>query len=97
MCFSLSHTRPAGQLQVKGKMDTGKGALFLVEKPTPGRWKLKCPACSSKSLITSNGISQENIDFEYNFLVDVTVGANSKAISSSYPIKGECSKHSITN
>lgn len=78
----------AGILQVKGKLDTGKGAVFLVEKPTPGLWRLKCPSCTSESLVTSNGISLENIDFDYNFLVDVGINEKTKVISSSYPIKG---------
>ena len=73
---------------MKGKIDTGKGALFLVEKPAPGVWKIKCPSCSSGSYIASSGISLENIDFDYSFLVAVKTGRKSKVISSSYPIQG---------
>lgn len=77
-----------GERQEKGKINTGKGALFLVDKPAPGVWKIKCPSCSLESYITSNSISLENIDFDYSFLIDVKIEGKARAISSSYPIKG---------
>jgi len=88
--------RPDGKLQEKGKINTGKGALFLVDKPAPGEWKIKCPSCSLQSYITSNSISLENIDFDYSFLVDVKIEGKSNVIASNYPIKGKESTVIIT-
>ena len=75
----------AGVLQVEGKILTGRGALYVVERPATGVWKL---VSSSSSYVTAKCVSLENIDFEYNFLVQVKVGLRHKVISSKEPLHG---------
>lgn len=77
---------PAGRLQNGGKIDTGAGALYVVEKPAVGEWKLVTP---SNSFVTAKCVSLENIDFEYNFLVSVKIGFRQKVISSREPLLGK--------
>ena len=69
--------------------NTGKGStLFLINKPVTGVWKLSVPASSANRYVAANCISFENIDFEYNFLVEAKVFGKTKSVASKSPIKG---------
>ena len=75
---------------MEGKITTGGGALFVVERPATGVWKL---VTSTNSFVTAKCVSLENIDFEYNFLVQVKVGLRQKVISSKEPLQGTALVH----
>ena len=80
-----------GSLQVNGKTITGKGSLFLVNKPSPGVWKLAVPPSAGGHFITARAVSEENIDFEFFFIVETKVGRTAKPITVNAPLKGNSS------
>ena len=47
------------------------------------------PVTSTNHFVTVRGISEENIDFEYFFLVEAKVGRKPKSITSKSPVKGK--------
>eukprot|EP00112_Aurelia_sp_Birch-Aquarium-sp1_P025683 Seg868.7 transcript_id=Seg868.7/GoldUCD/mRNA.D3Y31 product="hypothetical protein" protein_id=Seg868.7/GoldUCD/D3Y31 len=87
---------PGGTIQSAGKTSTGQGSLFLINKPTPGVWKLSVPVTSTDHFVTVRGISEENIDFEYVFLVEAKVRRKPKSITSNSPVKGRTATLIIT-
>ena len=72
-------------MQLSGKVNTGHGALYIVERPPSGVWTI---SISEGGYITTKCISYENIDFEYNFIAQVKVGLRSKVIPTNAPVKG---------
>eukprot|EP00794_Sanderia_malayensis_P015844 gene15844-17441_t len=90
-------TNPSGVLQVDSRVNTGKGSLFLVKKPASGIWKLTVPPSSSgNQFVTARGISEENIDFEFFFIVESRMGRRSKQILTKSPLKGKRTSVVIT-
>ena len=85
----ISLVDPKGHLQKSGKINTGKGSLYMVTKPRPGIWRLTVPSSTGKEIISAKGTSDENIDFDYFFTTQLQIGRRKHVTISDKPVKGK--------
>ena len=86
---SITLKDPRGYLFTSGKISLSKGAIYEINHPRPGTWKLTVSG-AGKHTYQVKGSSKTNIDFEYFFVMIPTRGRNKKPIPISYPLLGEC-------
>lgn len=60
---------PRGLLVLSGKTLLSKGALFEVDHPTPGIWKLSVSSGAGKHSYLIKGSSHTNVDFDFIFII----------------------------
>ena len=81
--------KPSGGEQVNGKTIIRKGVLYLIKSPPAGLWHLTVSKSDGRDYITVRGISDLNINFDYNFIVKLKLGkTRTQEMISRNPLKG---------
>lgn len=77
---------PRGVSFSSGKTSFTKGAMFEINHPRPGIWKLIVSSGAGKHSYQIKGSSKTNLDFDYSFVIP---RAKMSPLSISHPIIGE--------
>ena len=80
---------PKGTYITSGKIYLTKGAIYEINHPKPGIWKL-IVAGAGKHTYLIKGSSKTNVDFEYFFVMIPARGRSRKPIPISQPLIGKC-------
>ena len=92
---SVALKQPSGTLQVSGKTNIRKGVIYLIDNPPTGMWHLEVTQSTGNDYVKVWAVSEENIDFNYFFMVKVKRGRRSiKTVVSRNPLKGNASINS---
>lgn len=86
---SITLKDPRGHVITSGKIYLSKGAIYEINNPRPGMWKL-IVSRAGKHSYQVKGSSKTNVDFEYFFIMIPTRGRSKKPIPISHPLLGKC-------
>ena len=86
---SITLKDPRGHVIRSGKIYLSKGAVYEINNPQPGKWKLTVLRAGKYSYQVK-GSSKTNVDFEYFFIMIPTRGRSKKPIPISHPLLGKC-------
>ena len=89
MGSSINLRDPRGASVTSGKISLSKGAIYEINHPRPGTWKLIVSGAGKHNYLIK-GSSKTNVDFEYFFVMIPTSGRSRKPIPVSHPLLGEC-------
>ncbi len=78
-----------GASVTSGKITLSKGAIYEINNPRPGTWKLIVSGAGKHTYLIK-GSSQTNVDFEYFFVMIPTRGRNRQPIPILHPLLGKC-------
>lgn len=85
---SITLKDPRGHVIRSGKIYLSKGAVYEINNPQPGKWKLTVLRAGKYSYQVK-GSSKTNVDFEYFFIMIPTRGRSKKPIPISHPLLGQ--------
>lgn len=85
---SITLKDPRGHVIKSGKIYLSKGAVYEINNPQPGKWKLTVLRAGKYSYQVK-GSSKTNVDFEYFFIMIPTRGRSKKPIPISHPLLGQ--------
>ena len=80
---------PRGYIIRSGKISLSKGAIYELNNPRPGTWRLTVSSAGKHSYQV-RGSSKTNVDFEHFFVMIASRGRNKKPIPISHPLLGKC-------
>ena len=86
---SINLKDPKGHFVTSGKIYLSRGAIYEINTPQPGTWKL-IVSRAGKHSYQVKGSSKTNVDFEYFFVMIPTRGRSKTPIPISHPLLGEC-------
>ena len=86
---SIDLRDPRGASVTSGKIFLSKGAIYEINHPRPGAWKLFVSGAGKHTYLIK-GPSKTNVDFEYFFVMIPTRGRSRKPIPISHPLLGVC-------
>ena len=86
---SINLRDPRGASVTSGKISLSTGAIYEINHPRPGTWKLIVSGAGKHNYLIK-GSSKTNVDFEYFFVMIPTSGRSGKPIPISHPLLGEC-------
>ena len=86
---SITLKDPRGSFVTSGKIYLSRGAIYEIDHPQPGTWKLTVSRAGKHSYQVK-GSSKTNVDFEYFFVMIPTRGRSKTPIPISHPLLGEC-------
>ena len=86
---SITLKDPRGHVITSGKIYLSKAAIYEINNPRPGMWKL-IVSRAGKHSYQVKGSSKTNVDFEYFFIMIPTRGRSKKPIPISHPLLGKC-------
>ena len=86
---SITLKDPRGHVITSGKIYLSKGAIYEINNPRPGMWRLMVSRAGKHSYQVK-GSSKTNVDFEYFFIMIPTRGRSKKPIPISHPLLGKC-------
>lgn len=86
---SINLRDPIGVSVTSGKIALSKGAIYEINHPRPGTWKLIISGAGKHNYLIK-GSSKTNVDFEYFFVMIPSHGSSTKPIPISHPLLGEC-------
>ena len=84
---SITLKDPRGTLVTSGKIYLSSGAIYEINHPRPGTWKLTVTRAGKHSYLVK-GTSKTNVDFEYFFVMIPTRGSRTP-IPISHPLLGK--------
>ena len=87
---TISLKDPLGSSVSSGKTNFPHGALYEINNPIPGGWKLLISGAGKQTYLVK-GSSKTNFDFDFFFVMIPSHGTNKKPIPISHPLIGECS------
>ena len=85
---SITLNNPRGHVINSGKIYLTKGAIYEINSPMPGAWKLTISR-AGKHTYQVKGSSDTNVDFEHFFVMVPTRGRRKKPIPISHPLLGK--------
>ena len=85
---SITLKNPRGRVINSGKIYLSKGAIYEINSPLPGAWKLTVSR-AGKHTYQVKGSSKTNVDFEHFFVMIPTRGRSRKPIPISHPLLGK--------
>jgi len=85
---SINLRDPRGASITSGKISLSKGAIYEIDHPRPGTWKLIVSGAGKHHYLIK-GSSKTNVDFDYFFVMIPTSGRSSKPIPISHPLLGK--------
>ena len=78
---------PLRHVVSSGKITFPRGALYEINHPRPGSWKLSISGTGKHTYLVK-GSSKTNIDFDFFFVMIPSSGRNKKPIPVSHPLLG---------
>ena len=84
---SINLRDPRGASITSGKISLSNGAIYEINHPRPGTWKLIVSGAGKDNYLIK-GSSKTNVDFEYFFVMIPTHGGSTKPIPISHPLLG---------
>ncbi|KAL9960335.1 hypothetical protein ACROYT_G033781 [Oculina patagonica] len=82
---------PSGNTFSSGKVPFPQGALYEINNPMPGSWKLVISGAGKHTYLVK-GSSKTNVDFDFFFVMIPSYGTNKKPIPISQPLLGETAR-----
>ena len=86
---SIDLRDPMGTSVISGKISLSKGAIYEINDPRPGIWKLIVSG-TGKHTYLIKGSSKTNVDFGFFFVMIPTHGRSRRPIPISHPLIGKC-------
>lgn len=86
---------PLGRVVLSGKVFFPRGALYEINNPRPGSWKLSISGTGKHTYLVK-GSSKTNVDFDFFFVMIPRYGRNRKPIPISHPLIGMYHNHRCT-
>ena len=80
---------PRGSIIRSGKISLSRGAIYELNNPRPGTWRLTVSSAGKHSYQVK-GSSKTNVDFEHFFVMIPSRGRSKKPIPISHPLLGKC-------
>ena len=80
---------PRGSIIRSGKISLSRGAIYELNNPRPGTWRLTVSSAGKHSYQV-RGSSKTNVNFEHFFVMIPTRGKSKKPIPISHPLLGKC-------